>query len=130
MTKKKDSKNVKAEAVAKAAPRTVEYLPGVEKEISKLDVAYKIQLKSILHSRIAHGLHPGVDTENLQGKAKGTGLIELKIKSTESVRCFYSVKEEGLVLVAIVFLKKQNDQADQEIKLAVKRFKAFKRQKS
>lgn len=129
MKTKKDTKNVKTESVAKTAPRKVEYLSGVEKEISNLDVEYQIQLKSILHARIAHGLHPGVVTENLQGKAKGTGLIELKIKSTESVRCFYSLKESGLVLVASVFLKKKDDQANPEIKLAVKRLKAFKLQK-
>lgn len=129
MTKKKDTKNVKTKTEAETLPREVVYLPGVEKEISSLDTAYQIQLKSILHSRIAHGLHPGVDTEKLQGKAKGTGLIELKIKSTESVRCFYSLVESGLVLVAIVFLKKQNDQANPEIKLAVKRLKAYKQQK-
>lgn len=129
MTKKKDTKHVNPKSsAAKKLPREVIYL-GPEKEIESLTLDDQVRLKTILHTRVAHEIEVGVPTEVLQGAAKGTGLIELKIKSKESIRCFYSLKESGLVLVAIVFVKKQNDQADKEIRLAVKRIKDFKRKK-
>lgn len=129
MTKKKDTKHVNPKSASKKTlPRDVIYL-GSDKEIESLHLDYQVRLKTIIHTRIAHGIEVGEPTEVLQGAAKGTGLIELKIKSKESIRCFYSLKESGLVLVAIVFVKKQNDQANKEIKLAVKRISDFKRKK-
>lgn len=129
MSKKKDAKNVNTKPSDKEhAARTVIYL-GPNKEVDGLDISDQVSLKSILHTRIAHELPPGVPTENLQGAAKGTGLIELKIKSKDSIRCFYSLKESGLVVVAIVFVKKTDGQAVKEIQLAVKRLKAFQNKK-
>ena len=129
MTKKKDIKHVADKSASKKTlPREVIFL-GPEKETNSIDLKYQVQLRTILHTRIAYDISAGVPTEVLQGAAKGTGLIELKIKSKESIRCFYTLKECGLVLVAIVFVKKQNDQPDKEIKLAVKRLSDFKRKK-
>lgn len=129
MSKKKGQTNVSAKTVTKNLPREVTFLGGAKKELSNLEEDYKIRLSSILYQRLAYDIKPDVGTEKLKGKAQGTGLIELKIKSKDSVRCFYSVSEPGLVLVAIVFLKKQEDQATEEINLAVKRVKEYKQQK-
>jgi phage-related protein len=93
-----------------------------------LDLKYQIQLKTIIHTRLAYDLHPGVEVERLQGVAKGKKLDELKIKSKESIRCFYSLKDDS-VLVTIAFVKKQEGQADKEVKLAVQRLKDYEKQK-
>jgi len=124
MPKKKDDNNVKT----KQLPREVKTLSGVDKEISSLDLNVQIRLLSILNARIAHGLPAGVPTETLMGGAKKYRIVELKIKGKDSVRCFYSIEEPGLLLVATVFLKKTNGQPIDEINLAVSRIKAYKKQ--
>ena len=130
MTKKKGTDNVKPNPTPKKAtlPRKVVYLSGTEKEMRGLDLKYQIQLKTIIHTRLAYDLPPGVEVERLQGAAKGKKLDELKIKSKESIRCFYSLKDDS-VIVTIVFVKKQEGQADKEVKLAVQRLKDYEKQK-
>ena len=130
MTKKKGTDNVNPNPPPQKAtlPRKVVYLPGTEKEMRGLDLKYQIQLKTIIHTRLAYDLHPGVEVERLQGVAKGKKLDELKIKSKESIRCFYSLKDDS-VLVTIAFVKKQEGQADKEVKLAVQRLKDYEKQK-
>ena len=130
MTKKKDTTSVKTNPQHQGPqlPRKVEYLRGTEKEMEGLDLKYQIRLKSIIHTRLAHDLDPGVKVESLQGAAKGRKLYELTIKSKDSVRCFYSLRD-GAVLVAVVFLKKREDQADKEINRAIQRLKDYEAQK-
>ncbi|WP_454710507.1 hypothetical protein [Delftia acidovorans] len=130
MTRKKEKSNVSSNTPEKGKnlPRKIVYLSGTEKEIEGLAPEYQIALKTIIHTRLAYDLAPGVSVERLQGAAKGKKLDELKIKSKESVRCFYSLRDDS-VLVAIVFAKKQEGQATKEIKIAIKRLKDYEKQK-
>jgi len=125
MPNKKDDLHVKTNRSVKKKPREVVLLSGVKKGMSNLDISFQIQLMSILNTRIAFGLDPGVKVDFVQGRAKKYGVMELKIKGKDALRCFYSIDQPGLLLVAKVFLKKINGQPDNEIKLAVERIATY-----